>query len=474
MLLSVVSMLSALVPAQVSSPSAPGAPVAKDDAAFVELANRWLTRRALTEGEVRSGSWTHLVEHGFGHLDLGSFKLHVPLAELREGDGVARVAESVQALFEVQQGWVRWAGGPATTAPPADVLAWLRSWSPGTFAHVPEDGDLAQLAGARTRAALASWSTAMGSGAWLGLTELGAAELFVFPRRAEFVEFVALVGWLDKFQRASAWNSTLGTWLEYVARDWQLVTLEYGGVGKSEAVEKRNPKALRELVAQVASRALLARLSHSELDPGLAGALANAMVIDLYDELDTRIDGDVRGRSSQGRSEFVPGGNPNGGILPATSAENRWRSSKGKDHFLVALGVALKQGAHGGASKLERQGSFELVSDDGDKSARVSAPFLGPGGKAPEAALLPDYLELLRCYGVGFLHWLRTRESGNEVASAKRFADFLQLLARDTKAAELPKLFQQAYGEPLSATKGAELFESPTLEGRFLSWLAKH
>jgi hypothetical protein len=103
----------------------------------------------------------------------------------------------------------------------------------------------------------------------------------------------------------------------------------------------------------------------------------------------------------------------------------------------------------------------------------VSAPFLGPGGKAPDAALLPDYLELLRCYGVGFLHWLRTRESGNEVTSAKRFADFLQLLAHDTKAAELPALFQQAYGEPLSATNGAELFESATLEGRFLGWLAK-
>jgi len=448
------------------------APAAQDDAAFVELANGWLTRHALTEAEVRTGSWTRLSEHGFAHLDLGSFLLHVPLAELHDAQSVARVAESVQALLEVQQGWVRWAGGPAT-APPAEALAWVRSWSPGTFAHVPEDGNLVPLAGERAQAAWTAWSTAMGSGAWLGLTDLGAAELYVFPRRAEFVEFVALVGWLDKFQRASAWSPTLGTWLEYVARDWQLVTLEYGGAGKTEAVDKRNPKALRELVAQVASRALLARLSHSELDPGLAAALANAMVIDLYDELDTRIDGDVRARSSQGRSEFVPGGNPNGGFLPPTSAENRWRTSKGKDHFLVALGVALKQGAHGGSSKLERQGTFELLSDDGKKTARVSAPFLGPGGKAPDAAVLPDYLELVRCYGIGFLHWLRTRESGNEAASAKRFADFLRLLAHDTKAAELPGLFQQAYGEPLSATKGAELFEGSTLEGRFLSWLAR-
>jgi len=464
MLLSVLFSL-----AQNSTPEA--LPVAKDEAVFVELANRWLKRHELTEAEARKGSWTRLQEHGFAHLDLGTFLVDVPAAELSNAESVARLAETVQALLDVQQGWMRWAGAHPS-APLDELLNWIKAWSPGTFAHLPEDGDLAKLAGDKVQASYTAWRTEQSAGAWLGL-ELRAAQLFVFPHRAEFTEFVALIGWLDKFQHASAWGPTLGTWLEYMARDWQLVTLEYGVAGKPEGVDKRNPKALRELVAQVASRAFLARLSHSELDPSLANALANTMVIDLYGELDTRIDGDVRARSSQGRSEFVPGGNPNGGFLPPTSAENRWRGSKGKDHFLVVLAAALKSGGKSGSSKLDRQGTFELESDGSDKTARVQAPFLGPGGKAPDAAVLPDYLELVRCYGVGFLHWLRTKESGTDVASAKRFADFLHLLAKDTKAADLPGLFQQAYGEPLSATKGAELFEPSTLEGRFLTWLAK-
>src|SRR5262249_38415103 len=104
---------------------------------------------------------------------------------------------------------------------------------------------------------------------------------------------------------------------------------------------------------------------------------------------------------------------------------------------------------------------------------RVRAPFLGPGGTPPEPAVFPDYLELVRCYGVAFLHWLRSYEAGTDTASGKKFAEFLRGLATRASADELPKLFAEAYGQSPSAPNAEGLFEPPTLEGRFLTWLSK-
>ena len=55
------------------------------------------------------------------------------------------------------------------------------------------------------------------------------------------------------------------------------------------SVGERNPSALSELVTQVATRALLARVYGDGLDPALVSGMANTLVIDLHGELDTRI-----------------------------------------------------------------------------------------------------------------------------------------------------------------------------------------
>jgi hypothetical protein len=288
-----------------------------------------------------------------------------------------------------------------------------------------------------------------------------------------------VAGALDPALKQQAWNEGVTTWLEFQAWETRFLTLEYAASEEKRDFERgvpvsaRNPAALSQLVTQVATRAMLARVYADGLDPALGSGMANALVIDLYGELDTRIDGDVRSRSSQGSSMFVPGGNPEGGVLPATSAENRWRGTKGKDHFVGVLAQVQKQSGKKGGTRPEKLTRFELVSDGGSEKALVSAPFLGPSAVKPGQAFLPDYLELVRCYGVAFLHWLRLEGAGTPEESARRFGSLLRALGKMPKAAELPRVLEQIYGQPLSAAGGEELFAEPTLEGRFLAWISK-
>src|SRR5262245_26557432 len=201
--------------------------------------------------------------------------------------------------------------------------------------------------------------------------------------------------------------------------------------------------------------------------------MANALVIDLYDELDTRIDGDVRARSSQGSSAFIPGGNPNGGALPPTSAESRWRETRGKDHFVRILSQVQKQTGKKAPSRAEKLARFELLCDGGGKRELVLAPFLGAPASKPGQEFLGDYLELVRCYGVAFLHWLRLEGAGKPEESGARFGELLRRLGKGVKTEDLPRVLQEIYGQPLSADSVHGLFDGATLEGRFLSWLSR-
>jgi len=461
----------ALVPA-----SAGAAAGEQDDLVFDQLGLRWLERHKITEPESHALGKAGILARSFAHLQVGLFEVYVPGEPLSSGESVEDVAGALQALAAAQGRWLAWLSG-ASGAEAEAVGAGLGVWKAKTFAGAELGGtDLAERLTPGARTSLSAFNQRLLSGADLGLTQaLDPVRLVLFPQRSEFVEFTCLTAWLDPVLRPSAWNEGVTTWLEYDADGTRLVALQYsagpGDWRKGVGVAERNPKALKELVAQIAGRAVLAR-TYADLDPALASALANALVIDLYGELDTRIDGDVRARSSQGRSEFVPGGNPNGGTLPATSAENRWRGSKGKDHFVGILSEVQKRSGKKGSSKAEKLASFELQDDRGAAAETVRAPFLGPGGTPPSAKAWPDYLELVRCYGVGFVSWLRSAGAGKESESTKRFGELLKALAQRGET-PLAQVFQTVYGQPLSAGDSAALFAGDTLEGRFLSWLAK-
>jgi len=448
-----------------------------DDALFDGLAQRWLE----THGALEEKDWRALLASRFTRLSLGAFEIYLPVETFREAGAIGDTRKALGALIDLQEAWSAWTAGedPAREKPDA-VDRWIASWSPKTFGKDLAPGsDLAAQAGVNdeVRAALAAFADSMRHGG-LGVTrELSAVPLAIFPERGEFVEFTCVAGALDPVLRPSAFDAGLTTWLEYAPYDVRFVALQYGSGGASgeyrqgTSVGDRNPAALAQLVTQVATRAMLAKVHGDRLDPALQSSLANALVIALHGELDTRIDGDVRSRSSQGRSIFVPGGNPDGGILPPTSAENRWRGTKGKDYFVGILRQVQKASGKKGKTRAEKLASFELVSDDGSTKQVVRAPFLGSGGTKPSAELWPDYLELVRCYGVAFLHWLR--EEGAAAESHAKFGQLLRGLEGLQGPDGLPALLQELYSQPLSASSPSGLFDEATLEGRFLAWLAK-
>lgn len=451
-----------------------------DDLLFDEIGRRWLERNAC---EARK-DWPGLLEQRFTHLALGVFDVYLPPASLGDARALEDAGAALKALLDTQSGWAHWVAGTPPVRHAPDVLTkWLAGLSPKQLGKREGAGaDLADLVQASdgVRAALEHYRKTMRSGIPLGVQgEIAGLRLALFPRRDEFVEFVCVAGLLDEHVRPTAWNPGLTTWLEYQAQGTRFVTLEYaasedvGGGERGESVAQRNPSALSQLVTQVAGRTLLERIYSGGLDPALVSGMANALVIDLHGELDTRVDGDVRSRSSQGRSVFVPGGNPNGGILPPTSAENRWRGTKGKDHFVGILSQVQKQSGKKAPTRPEKLARFELCSDDGSKKELVCAPFLGPTAVRPGDEVWPDYLELVRCYGVAFLHWLRIEGAREPRESGALFGQLLKRLAEGLEPEELPRLLQELYAQPLSAENVEGLFDGATLEGRFLLWLSK-
>lgn len=444
------------------------------DLLYEEVARRWLERSGVEQPE----DWHALLASHFAHVRLGVFDVRLPSSSLHDAASMQAIRSALEALVATQDRWCTWVGC-ARSLHSQEILEWLHGLDPKSFGKRPAEGaDLARLAEADESllTALASYSAELCAGAPLGSEHaLEAVPLVLFPRRGEFVEFTCLVGLLDERLRASAWDPGVSSWLEYQPDEVAFLALEYrgpGGADTGESIAARNPRALPELVAQVACRALVRRLG-AELDPGLANGLANDLVIDLYGELDTRIDGDVRSRSSQGHSSFIPGGNPNGGPLPPTSAENRWRGTKGKDHFVGVLAGVQKQSGRKASSRAARRTCFQLESLDGNRKELVTAPFLGRAARRPPEELLGDYLEFVRCYSVAFLHWLRIEGGSSPEDSALRFGEFLRAVANGSQEGDLPALVERVYAQPLSAVDSEALFESPTLEGRFLDWLAK-
>jgi hypothetical protein len=455
-----------------------------DDLLFDEIARRWLKQNEVEDAR----GWRELLEQRFARLAMGVFDVYLPPAALRDGRACKDTGAALLALLDAQAGWTAWVRGVPREQPDEALARWLRGLGPKSFTGKSLAGaDLAgRIAADEVHSALERYRTLQRSGAPLGVErEVPGVPLVLFPRRAEFVEFVCVAGALDPRLKPSAWNEGVTTWLEYQAWEVRFLTLEYAASEGSRDFERgvpvgaRNPAALAQLVCQVATRSMLASVYADGLDPALGSGMANALVIDLHGELDTRIDGDVRSRSSQGTSLFIPGGNPEGGALPGSSAENRWRGTKGRDHFVGVLAQVQaqsgeKRNGKKGATGAERIARFELVSDSGSRKALVSAPFLGPQAKRPDAQFLPDYLELVRCYGIAFLHWLRLAGAGTPEESAARFGEFLRALGKRTRAEDLPRVLQELYGQPLSAASADGLFASPTLEGRFLEWLAKN
>jgi hypothetical protein len=310
-----------------------------------------------------------------------------------------------------------------------------------------------------------------------GLASARIASLVLLPTREEFVEFAAAAALADPTMRPAFWAAGPELWTDYTFAGSLAIALEYASPRSTEdyrlaiSMTAKNPRGLREHVAVLAAAALLEAAYGGGLEPLFAGALANLLVLELFGELDTRADGDLRAHTTPGRSVFVPGGKPRGGKLPIHRADSRWRVLQGKDHFVGVLAACQVEGGAGAAERWERISAFAVRDDRGESPLVVRAPFLGAGASEPPGeAYEGDYLEFLRAYRVAFLHWLRERAAPGAGESRRRFAALLYELR--SPGADLLAAFERVYEEPLS-TADAPAIEA-SLEGKFLTWLSRH
>ncbi len=430
-----------------------------------------------------------LQEH-FVKVQLGLFEVRFPTSGLAPHPD--RLRESAAALVKAQIQLLEWVEPLHIEQKGVhdDFVAidrWVKGWKDSALKKITgrPAPDLAEALAAPepVRAALGRACDAMVRGEVLGVPrEGGPVRIFLMPTRKDFVEFVAFSGWTREEQRNQFWVEGAVDWAMCFVESDQIVALEYGVVGRAPGeyalgtgMNENDPTGMQQQVVQLAMNSLFDTYCGGRAPAAFVQGLSMNLVIDVYGQIETRVDGDVRSRVTGKQEVFVPGGDPDGGWLPKNSAESRWRERKGTDHFLKILRLAQKEG-HDLAEKTYTAAAFFGVRDDtGGQIHPVHAPFLGgaaAGGASIPDSFVGDFNELLRAYKSAFIYWLQAEAGGTAKASKEKFASLLRGLA-DAPAEgdfDFETAFAESYdGAPLSDAQAS----TASLEGKFLAWLQK-
>ncbi|MEM7308983.1 MAG: hypothetical protein AAF682_20030 [Planctomycetota bacterium] len=432
----------------------------------------------------------------FARLDLGAFELLFPAAALADATACERFQAASTAVLEGHATWVDWVDPAGERVSHKDLAKdvktlkrWIGGWSAKELGAVPAGGELGALLPAKDkeRQALERFNAALAGAAVVprsdagvteaaaGATPTPAARLVLVPDRRGFVELCSVLGLLREDQRHVYWGD-VASWVEFRFDDTRVVALEFSADDPEHfelgtPMDERNPKGLEQQVTQLAFASLSLAVFDNRIDPDFSMSLCNNLVIDLYGQVDTRTDGDLRPRSAPPRKVFVPGGLSQGGSLPTNSAESPWRATLGSDYFVGVLRDAQKKGAKE-AGERKAIARFRIFADDGTTTFVAKPPFFGEAASdtiVPGASFTGDWLELQRTYRVAFCHWLRGHGAGKEKASKAAFGEFLTRLADAGEEADFAALLEEVYRTPISRSDPGK----DDLEGRFLTWLSK-
>ncbi|MCP3916020.1 MAG: hypothetical protein GY711_10730 [bacterium] len=230
----------------------------------------------------------------------------------------------------------------------------------------------------------------------------------------------------------------------------------------------------------------------------------------MYGKNEVRDEGDVANRTNA-RSQFIAGGNSNGGSLGKVGAEtSRWRKRANKDRdFLVDLldNVDFDEGKKGSGlvAKLElktegsKRGKGHVVSNPflARDGSRVLPQETGPTREKPRDkekrlklrdGFRRDYVGFLRAYEIAFYRWLLSdyepsaglvAEKTALEAHATLFRELAEVVAEYQKpgapaydlSAQMNEAFERVYGVPLSWSPDAGVPVAETLERQFLQWI---
>ncbi|MCP3915072.1 MAG: hypothetical protein GY711_05915 [bacterium] len=468
----------------------PVAPDRSADIPFAAMAKEMLDAQGLGDADPYTFEIEEFFRRGFLIAPIGLFDVHMTVAAASNKADAASYQKMILTLLDVQSTWLEWLApsGVDLSEPRAD-LDRLRKWAKGIrggqIAKVAEAGgkDLFEGLGADEQDALAArrFAEFMSMATALGLERGDVREPIVLaPTREDFMRLVSFAGWARPELQGKLWQTEVKDWTVFYVEDYKVVALELAAAGRAKtdwkkgvSLNARVPNGMEQQVAQHAANSLVDSYFGASIPPSLAGGLAVNLVIDVFGECNTRVDGDLRERRTEAIEMFVPGGMSEGGVLPKNSAESRWRKEQGAKRFVGVLKSAQRKGASKAKRVKGKIQHFEIQNDDKDERMVVSGPYLGAaaaGGQGPPAEFQGDHAEFLRAYRTCFVHWLRTSTDGDEEAARQKFAAFLGALAAAESARDLEAVFDASFAGAKLST--AELGEDD-LEGAFLRWLKK-
>ena len=492
-------MLHALLAATlcVSSPTLTAAPnpaptlsATATELPYEEIAQTFLELHGLTDKAAEDIELNTILAEHFVSTRVGLFDVLVPTATLKEKAATKDYRDVCAALCSAQARWVEWLGasaleGEALQSSLEEHSKWIDQWSVRLLeaagdAESRRAVDLFE-ADDEVRARTDHLASSMQSGAVLGLSleATSPVRLVLMPERKGFVEFLAFTGWHNPDLRSIYWAPGIENWTEFRIQGLQVIALQYpnvapapGDYGAFTTMKDRDITGLEQQVVQMGMNQLFSYMHGEAMPNSVIRGLSINLLIDLYGTCHTRNDGDLRGRVTQGREEFVRGGQSEGGLLPPNVAENRWRSDYGKHRYTHILKQAQKSGASQDKRNKHKWNTFLLVADDDKERTIVHAPFFGPGAveeERPGELFDMDYSEFLRAYNVAFMHYLQSAGGGSKKKSAVLFSSLMAKVSTSDAELSFGKVLEELYEMPLSNEK----VDLNCLEGRFLKWISK-
>lgn len=466
---------------------APAAP--SDGFAHEAAAQRFLDRHGRPGATAEDLTIDELVRSEFTPLRLGAFELLVPRRALKTPAERERYRAICARLLEAQALWLSWIEPAAEPDPQVAkdiqvVAKWIAAWNLEDLAAAGAGEatlDEALAAAQKVTDARDRLAEALVGGALVGgAREIEPVRVMLLPTRSDFVEMLCTVGHLRPDLRQYFWVQGIETWHEFRLTDSNLYALamEYPPDGVTPStysdgtrMEEDNPLALEEQITQLGMNELLTRLYDEGLPPTLLHSISINLVIEMFGEIDTRADGRLEGRSTSAREMFIPGGRSEGGILPANSADNRWRFDHGRDFFLRTLRQSQKEAQREKERSRVKHANFMLRSRDDVVRKLIHAPFFGAREPLadPPAPLEEDQSEFLRAYRCAFVHFLRNAGAKSKRDSPERFAAFLVAFGQEPRVEAFESTLEEIYEVPLSTDD----LDKNCLEGRYLIWLSK-
>lgn len=460
-------------------PCTSGRLTAQDDSRFQALAAAAMKSMGIDKDPTKVDFDADVVAPHALVLRLGALEIFYPKTGLQKAQNLTDLKDAALAVCDMQHTWCEWmtAGSAPADVDTAcrSVQGWIKGW------RWPATADALASPSPDVATAQKDFTAAMAK--ILGREpDKCRAQCWFAPTRQNFAEMVSLLGalapenrtylWLDDVVKSSEGWTVRPRVLQVVAMEYSSPD-ELGGETVGMRMDFREKYGLLEHVVQRTAASLAVMAFGDVLDRNFEAGLSQNLVIALYKENNARSGGSGRGGYAAARSTFVAGGASSGGALGAINLDSQWRMTKGKDHFQRPLKQAQKTGAKVANAKevKEKIGSFALQDETGKPGLAVHPPLLGPPESAPSVPgnYDADFKEMKRAYRSAFVYWLREVAGKNASDSKQKFAAMMREMAEGGGKVTFDLAVRRAYGERLSADGP----EPPSLEWRFLAWLAR-